>query len=88
MNETAAAIALDPITVEVIGAALSSIVEETGEALIRASFSFDIFAMDRPDDVRLFLFEREADHLRIDARGQQGVPAAAGFQSRLRLAGL
>ena len=27
--------AIDPITVEVIGAALSSIVEETGEALVR-----------------------------------------------------
>jgi N-methylhydantoinase B len=35
-------IALDPITVEVIGAALSSIVEETGEALIRASYSTNI----------------------------------------------
>ena len=35
-------IALDPITVEVIGAALSSIVEETGEALIRASYSTKI----------------------------------------------
>jgi N-methylhydantoinase B len=34
--------ALDPITVEVIGAALSSIVEETGEALIRASYSTNI----------------------------------------------
>jgi N-methylhydantoinase B len=33
---------LDPITVEVIGAALSSIVEETGEALIRASFSANV----------------------------------------------
>ena len=33
---------LDPITVEVIGAALSSIVEETGEALIRASYSTNI----------------------------------------------
>jgi N-methylhydantoinase B len=33
---------LDPITVEVIGAALSSIVEETGEALVRASFSTNI----------------------------------------------
>jgi len=33
---------LDPITVEVIGAALSSIVEETGEALIRASFSTNV----------------------------------------------
>jgi N-methylhydantoinase B len=35
-------VALDPITVEVIGAALSSIVEETGEALIRASYSTNI----------------------------------------------
>ena len=35
-------LALDPITVEVIGAALSSIVEETGEALIRASHSTNI----------------------------------------------
>jgi N-methylhydantoinase B len=35
-------IALDPITVEVIGAAMSSIVEETGEALIRASYSTNI----------------------------------------------
>ncbi len=33
---------LDPITVEVIGAALASIVEETGEALIRASYSTNI----------------------------------------------
>ena len=35
-------VALDPITVEVIGAALSSIVEEMGEALIRASYSTNI----------------------------------------------
>jgi N-methylhydantoinase B len=35
-------VALDPITVEVIGAALSSIVEETGEALIRAAYSTNI----------------------------------------------
>jgi N-methylhydantoinase B len=33
---------LDPITVEVIGSALASIVEETGEALIRASYSTNI----------------------------------------------
>jgi len=33
---------LDPITVEVIGSALSSIVEEMGEALIRASYSTNI----------------------------------------------
>ena len=44
MNAVAAALSvpLDPITVEVIGAALSSIVEETGEALIRASYSTNI----------------------------------------------
>ena len=36
MNET------DPITVEVIGSALASIVEEMGEALIRASYSTNI----------------------------------------------
>jgi N-methylhydantoinase B len=42
MNEAAPALALDPITVEVIGAALSSIVEESGEALIRASFSTNV----------------------------------------------
>src|SRR5215469_1219323 len=35
-------VTLDPITVEVIGAALSSIVDETGEALIRASYSTNI----------------------------------------------
>jgi N-methylhydantoinase B len=36
------AVTIDPITVEVIGSALSSIVEEMGEALIRASFSTNI----------------------------------------------
>jgi N-methylhydantoinase B len=39
---TERAVTLDPITIEVIGAALSSIVEETGEALIRASYSTNI----------------------------------------------
>jgi N-methylhydantoinase B len=34
--------ALDPVTLEVIGSALSSIVEEMGEALIRASYSTNI----------------------------------------------
>ncbi|HYZ61264.1 MAG TPA: hydantoinase B/oxoprolinase family protein [Acetobacteraceae bacterium] len=33
---------IDPITIEVIGSALSSIVEEMGEALIRASYSTNI----------------------------------------------
>src|ERR1043165_5227368 len=42
MNEAASTLALDPITIEVIGAALASIVEETGEALIRASFSTNV----------------------------------------------
>lgn len=42
MNDAPATPVLDPITVEVIGAALSSIVEETGEALIRASYSTNI----------------------------------------------
>ena len=35
-------VTLDPVTVEVIGAAMSSIVEETGETLIRASHSTNI----------------------------------------------
>ena len=35
-------VALDPITVEVIGSALSSITEEMGEALVRASYSTNI----------------------------------------------
>ncbi len=35
-------VALDPITVEVIGSALSSISEEMGEALVRASYSTNI----------------------------------------------
>lgn len=34
--------AIDPITVEVIGSALTSIVEEMGEALVRASYSTNI----------------------------------------------
>lgn len=38
----AAAASIDPITVEVIGSALSSIVEEMGEALVRASYSTNI----------------------------------------------
>jgi N-methylhydantoinase B len=41
MNDATAA-TIDPITVEVIGSALSSIVEEMGEALIRASYSTNI----------------------------------------------
>ena len=40
--ERSAARAVDPITVEVIGNALSSIVEEMGETLVRASYSTNI----------------------------------------------
>lgn len=47
---------LDPITVEVIGAALSSIVEETGEALVRASYSTNI---KERRDCSTALFDRE-----------------------------
>ncbi len=36
------AVTIDPITVEVIGSALSSITEEMGEALVRASYSTNI----------------------------------------------
>src|SRR5215212_4046664 len=36
------AVKIDPITVEVIGSALASIVEEMGEALVRASYSTNI----------------------------------------------
>ena len=44
MNDAAlpAAATIDPITTELIGSALSSIVEEMGEALIRASYSTNI----------------------------------------------
>jgi N-methylhydantoinase B len=40
--KAAAALTLDPITVEVIGSSLSSITEEMGEALVRASYSTNI----------------------------------------------
>lgn len=55
-----AAPALDPITVEVIGAALSSIVEETGEALVRASYSTNI---KERRDCSTALFDREGQTL-------------------------
>src|ERR1700760_4349438 len=43
MNDVAGSgIAVDPVTVEVIGSAMSSIVEEMGEALVRASYSTNI----------------------------------------------
>jgi N-methylhydantoinase B len=41
-DQSTLATAIDPITTELIGSALSSIVEEMGEALIRASYSTNI----------------------------------------------
>ncbi|RMF33558.1 MAG: hydantoinase B/oxoprolinase family protein [Alphaproteobacteria bacterium] len=41
-HQPVTAVAIDPITVEVIGNALSSIVEEMGETLIRAAYSTNI----------------------------------------------
>ena len=41
-TETQKAVDLSPITVEIIGSAFSSIVEEMGTALIRASYSTNI----------------------------------------------
>ena len=64
----APALTLDPITVEVIGAALSSIVEETGEALVRASYSTNI---KERRDCSTALFDRQgrtlcqAEHIPI-----------------------
>ena len=42
MNDAVHKDAVDPITVEVIGSALSSIADEMGEALVRASYSTNI----------------------------------------------
>ena len=59
---------LDPITVEVIGAALMSIVDETGEALVRASYSTNV---KERRDCSTALFDREgrtlcqAEHIPI-----------------------
>ena len=53
---------IDPITVEVIGSALSSIVEEMGEALIRASYSTNI--KERQDYSSAVLADRNALHVR------------------------
>jgi N-methylhydantoinase B len=41
-THTSQRVAVDPITVEVIGSAMMSIVEEMGEALVRASHSANI----------------------------------------------
>lgn len=51
---------LDPITVEVIGSALTSIVEEMGEALVRASYSTNI---KERRDCSTALFDRHGETL-------------------------
>src|SRR3954466_2339595 len=40
--DKASVLAVDPVTVEVVGSALSTIVEEMGKAIIRAAFSTNI----------------------------------------------
>ena len=51
---------VDPITVEVIGSALTAIGEEMGEALVRASYSTNI--KERPD-CSTALFDRQGNTL-------------------------
>ena len=51
---------VDPITVEVIGSALTSIVEEMGEALVRASYSTNI---KERRDCSTALFDRQGNTL-------------------------
>ncbi|MCE6075272.1 hydantoinase B/oxoprolinase family protein [Agrobacterium vitis] len=53
-------IKIDPITVEVIGSALTSIVEEMGEALVRASYSTNI---KERRDCSTALFDRQGNAL-------------------------
>ena len=55
-----ASLAVDPITVEVIGSALSSITEEMGEALVRASHSTNI---KERRDCSTALFDPQGDTL-------------------------
>ncbi|MEI4488555.1 hydantoinase B/oxoprolinase family protein [Frigidibacter sp. MR17.14] len=52
--------AVDPITVEVIGSALSSITEEMGEALVRASYSTNI---KERRDCSTAIFDRDGNTL-------------------------
>ena len=69
---------LDPITVEVIGAALMSIVDETGEALVRASYSTNV---KERRDCSTALFDREgrtlcqAEHIPIHLGSFIGIVA-------------
>ncbi len=76
--DASAALRLDPITVEVIGAALTSIVDETGEALVRASYSTNV---KERRDCSTALFDREgrtlcqAEHIPIHLGSFIGIVA-------------
>jgi N-methylhydantoinase B len=69
-------VSLDPITVEVIGSAFSSIVEEMGTALIRASYSTNI---KERRDCSTILFDRhgrtlaQAEHIPIHLGSLMGM---------------
>lgn len=71
-----AARTLDPVTVEVLGSALSSIVEEMGETLVRASWSTNI---KERRDCSTALFDREgrtlaqAEHIPIHLGSLMGI---------------
>jgi N-methylhydantoinase B len=68
--------ALDPVTVEVIGSSLSSVVEEMGETLVRASYSTNI---KERRDCSTALFDREgrtlaqAEHIPIHLGSLMGI---------------
>ena len=69
-------VSLDPVTVEVIGSAVSSIVEEMGETLVRASYSTNI---KERRDCSTALFDREgrtlaqAEHIPIHLGSLMGI---------------
>ncbi|MET3599732.1 hydantoinase B/oxoprolinase family protein [Martelella mangrovi] len=78
--------AIDPITVEVIGSALQSIVEEMGEALVRASYSTNI---KERRDCSTALFDRhgntlcQAEHIPMHLGSFLGVIGAIYDRFRL-----
>ena len=63
-----ATISVDPITVEVIGSAFSSIAEEMGEALVRASYSTNI---KERRDCSTALFDRQGQALSLEEKPAQ-----------------
>ena len=67
-------IALDPVTVEIIGSALASVVEEMGEALVRTSYSTNI---KERRDCATALFDQfgytlcQAEHIPLHLRSEE-----------------